>query len=262
MVQTDVKKLVAYSSVSHLGFCMLGLFSFNLTGFSGSLMQMVNHGLSTGALFLLVGIIYERRHTREIQEFGGLARTLPWFATVFVLVTLSSIGLPGLNGFIGEFLVLLGAFEANPAAAVLSTLGVILGAVYMLWLVKRFLFGPVTREENRRLPDLSLREFVTLAPILLFIVYLGVHPRPFLARMEPSLRAAVALSTGGPERARTIGELQAVLGPAAPRTEDRADGGEAPGAGPGPAVPDGTERPSRDPAAGAAPGARAEEVAR
>ena len=181
MVQPDIKKLVAYSSVSHLGFCMLGLFAFNISGFSGSLFQMINHGLSTGALFLLVGMVYERRHTREIAEFGGLAQVVPWFAAVFVLVTLSSIGLPGLNGFIGEFLVLVGAFGANRVAAVVATTGVILGAVYMLWLVKRFLFGPLVHDENRRMPDLNAREFVLLLPILLFIVYLGVHPGPFPA---------------------------------------------------------------------------------
>ena len=208
MVQTDVKKLVAYSSVSHLGYCMLGLFSFNLTGFSGSLFQMINHGLSTGALFLLVGVIYERRHTREIGEFGGLAQTIPWFATVFVLGKLALFGGAGLKGFVRVFLVVGGGLAAGPVWAILAALGVVLGAVYMLWLVKRFLFGAVTREENRGLRDLTGREIVVLAPILLFIVYLGVHPRPFLKRMEPSLEATLRLAQGGPGRAEVLKALQ------------------------------------------------------
>jgi NADH-quinone oxidoreductase subunit M len=212
MVQTDIKKLVAYSSVSHLGYCVLGLFAFNVSGFSGSLFQMVNHGLSTGALFLLVGMIYDRRHTREIADFGGLAQVVPWFAAAFILVTLSSIGLPGLNGFVGEFLVLVGAFGANRLAAVVATTGVVLGAVYMLWLVKRFLFGPLVHEENRKMPDLNGREFVLLLPILLLIVYLGVHPGPFLRRMEPSLQAALNLSTPGAGRLETLRMLQLSAG--------------------------------------------------
>lgn len=201
MVQSDVKKLVAYSSVSHLGYVMLGLFSFNLFGFSGSLYQMLGHGLSTGALFLLVGIIYERRHTREISEFGGLAKILPCYTAVFVIVTLSSVGLPGLNGFVGEFLVLLGAFGANRLAAVLAATGVVLGAIYMLWLVRRFLFGPVVHEENRRLKDMSWREGIVLVPILAFIVYLGLQPGPFLSRMEPSLEATLGTLRPAIERA-------------------------------------------------------------
>jgi NADH-quinone oxidoreductase subunit M len=227
MVQTDVKKLVAYSSVSHLGYCVLGLFAFNISGFSGSLFQMINHGLSTGALFLLVGMVYERRHTREITDFGGLAQVVPWFTAAFVLVTLSSIGLPGLNGFVGEFFVLLGAFGANRLAAVLATTGVVLGAVYMLWLLKRFLFGPLVHEENRKMPDLQAREILLLLPILLFIVYLGVHPGPFLRRMEPSLRAALTLSTPGPGRLETLRALQVSTG-------------SVPGSGPGRKA-DGTE---------------------
>ncbi|MDM7915000.1 MAG: NADH-quinone oxidoreductase subunit M, partial [Candidatus Eisenbacteria bacterium] len=149
MVQTDIKKLVAYSSVSHLGYVMLGLFSFNLEAFSGALYQMLNHGLSTGALFLLVGILYERRHTRQIADYGGIAKRVPLYTAAFLLVTLSSIGLPGLNGFVGEFLILLGAFGANRTAAIVSTTGVVLGAAYMLWLTQRFLFGPMRHEENR-----------------------------------------------------------------------------------------------------------------
>jgi NADH-quinone oxidoreductase subunit M len=254
MVQTDIKKLVAYSSVSHLGYCMLGLFAFNISGFSGSLFQMINHGLSTGALFLLVGMVYDRRHTREIADFGGLAQVVPWFAAVFVLVTLSSIGLPGLNGFIGEFLVLVGAFGANRVAAVIATTGVVLGAVYMLWLVKRFLFGPLVHDENRKMPDLNAREAVLLLPILLFIVYLGVHPGPFLRRMEPSLQAALTLSTPGPGRLETLRMLQSSAG-SAPRSgpgwKAESEGATAPGGMVVAAVP----APAADPSA-------VEEVAR
>lgn len=192
MVQTDVKKLVAYSSVSHLGYVVLGLFSFNLVGASGSVYQMLGHGLSTGALFLLVGVIYERRHTREISAFGGLAQTLPFFTFAFVLTTLSSVGLPGLNGFVGEFLILLGAFGEHRWAGVIAASGVVLGAIYMLWLVRRFLFGPVVHEENRGLPDLNLREWIVLTPLFVLMVYMGVQPGPFLSRMEPSLEAAYA----------------------------------------------------------------------
>ncbi len=220
MVQTDIKKLVAYSSVSHLGYVMLGLFSFNMAGYSGALFQMINHGLSTGALFLLVGILYERRHTREIAQFGGLARVMPIYTLFFLIVTLSSIGLPGLNGFVGEFLVLLGSFGANRLAAVFACLGVVLGAVYMLWLVRRFLFGQLDREENKGLRDVTGREGLVLAPVLLFIFYLGIHPAPFLKRMEPSLEASLAMMRGE-QRAATIDLLQggdptaALPGPAA-----------------------------------------------
>jgi len=192
MAQEDIKKLVAYSSVSHLGYVMLGLFCFNMEAFSGALYQMLNHGLSTGALFLLVGIIYERRHTRMIAAYGGIAGCVPLYAAAFLLVVLSSIGLPGLNGFVGEFLILAGAFGAQRTAAILSCLGVVLGAAYMLWLTQRFLFGPLRHEENRGLRDLTPREGLLLAPVLLLIVYMGVQPRVFLDRMQPALRAALS----------------------------------------------------------------------
>ncbi len=192
MVQDDIKKLVAYSSVSHLGYVMLGLFSFNLEAFSGALYQMLNHGLSTGALFLLVGILYERRHTRMIGDYGGIAGRVPLFAAAFLLVTFSSIGLPGLNGFIGEFLILIGAFGGQRTAAVLACSGVVLGAAYMLWLTQRFLFGPMRREENRSLKDLSAREGLVLAPVLFLIIFMGVQPRLFLDRMAPALEATLA----------------------------------------------------------------------
>jgi NADH-quinone oxidoreductase subunit M len=193
MVQPDLKKLVAYSSVSHMGFCMLGLMALNAQGFAGSTMTMLNHGVSTGALFLLVGVIYERRHTRAIADFGGLWKIVPVFSVIFLIVTLSSIGLPGTNGFIGEFLVLLGAFKTSVAWAAVAATGVILSACYMLWMYQRVVFGPVTHEENRRLGDLTMRERLVFAPLLVLIFWMGVAPQPFLDRMQPSLDRVLAL---------------------------------------------------------------------
>jgi NADH-quinone oxidoreductase subunit M len=187
MVQSDIKKLVAYSSVAHLGFVMLGMFALNEEGLQGSILQMVNHGLSTGALFLLVGMIYERRHTREIAAFGGIAKPMPVFAALFVIVTMSSIGLPGLNGFVGEFLILVGAFFASPAFAVPATFGVVLSAVYLLWMVRRMFFGPCDNPENMGLLDLGLREKAVLVALLVPIVWIGVYPNPFLTRLEASV---------------------------------------------------------------------------
>jgi NADH-quinone oxidoreductase subunit M len=194
MVQPDLKKLVAYSSVSHLGFVMLGLFAMNSQGFTGATLQMINHGISTGALFLLVGVVYERRHTRLIADFGGLWKPLPVFASVFLVVTLSSIGLPGTNGFVGEFLVLLGAFRAEPWWAVVAALGVILSAVYMLWMFQRVMFGPVTHPENEKLSDLTVRERLVFVPILVLIFWLGVVPQPFIDRLQPSLDRTIELA--------------------------------------------------------------------
>ncbi len=187
MVQTDVKKLVAYASVSHMGFVVLGIFALNPQGLQGSILQMVNHGVSTGALFILVGMLYERRHEREIGSFGGLAHVMPVFATFFLLATLSSIGLPGLNGFVGEFLILLGAFATSPWAAVVATTGVILAAVYMLWMVRRVFFGPVVHEINQRLSDLSLREKLVASALAIPMVWIGVYPASFLAPMNASV---------------------------------------------------------------------------
>ncbi|MDJ0846932.1 MAG: NADH-quinone oxidoreductase subunit M [Myxococcota bacterium] len=186
MVQPDIKKLVAYSSVAHLGFVMLGMFALNATGLNGSILQMVNHGLSTGALFLLVGMLYERRHTRLISEFGGVAKPMPVYAALFGIVTMSSIGLPMLNGFVGEFLILLGAYLAHPLAAVVATSGVVLAAAYMLWMYRRVMFGPV-EADNRSLLDLDLREKAVMVAMIVPIVGIGVYPEPFLRRIEPSV---------------------------------------------------------------------------
>lgn len=195
MVQTDVKKLVAYSSVSHLGFVVLGIFSMTEEGIQGAVIQMINHGLSTGALFLLVGMIYDRRHTREISQFGGLAKVLPVFSTIFMIVTLSSIGLPGLNGFVGEFLILVGSFNSaflgSYAYAAVAATGVIFSAVYMLWMVQRVFFGKVTNEENTSLLDLTKREIGLLIPVIIFIVWIGVYPSTFLKSSAASTRQVV-----------------------------------------------------------------------
>lgn len=187
MVQVDVKRLVAFSSVSHLGFVMLGMFAMTTQGIQGSILQMINHGLSTGALFLIVGMIYERRHTRLIEEFGGLSKPMPVFAVLFMIFTLSSIGLPGLNGFIGEFLILLGSFGRFQWYTVVAASGVIFAAVYMLWMFQRVMFGQVTNPKNANLPDLSAREILVLVPILIFVVWIGVYPNTFLGPMEPSV---------------------------------------------------------------------------
>ena len=195
-VQSDLKRLVAYSSVSHLGFVMLGLFALNLQGAQGSMLQMVNHGLSTGALFLLVGMLYERRHTRAIDDFGGIASVAPVYSGVFLLVALSSLGLPGLNGFVGEFFILLGTFETNRVAAILGTGGVVGAALYLLWAYQRTFHGPVASDENRVLKDLTPRERLVLAPLVALIVVIGVWPRPFLDRMEPAVSKALSAVSG------------------------------------------------------------------
>ena len=188
LAQDDIKKLVAYSSVSHLGYCMLGMFALNVEGVKGSLLQMINHGLSTGALFLIVGILYERRHTRLISDYGGVMKVMPMFATLFLLVAFSSMGVPGLNGFIGELLILIGSFKASVLFGALATIGLILGAVYLLWMYKRVMYGPITKEENKSLPDMTRREYAYLVPIIVFIVWIGVYPMPFLNKMDASVQ--------------------------------------------------------------------------
>jgi len=192
MVQPDVKKLVAYSSVSHMGFVMLGLAAGTQASTEGAVLQMVNHGLTTGALFLLVGMIYERTYTRLIADFGGLATVMPIYTGIFLLVTLGSIGLPGLNGFVGEFLILAGAWQNYPSAVVLAGLGIILGAVYMLWMVQRVFWGPLDNPKNEGLSDISLRELMVVAPLLVFIVWIGVYPTTFLNPMEAAVRLLLA----------------------------------------------------------------------
>jgi len=189
IVQKDLKRLIAFSSVSHLGFVMLGIFAFNAIAMKGAILQMINHGLSTGALFLIVGMIYERRHTRLIEEFGGLSKVMPAFATLFLIVTLSSIGLPGLNGFVGEFLILQGTFMNYKIFAILGASGVIFAAVYMLWMFQRVMYGEVTNPKNAVLKDLSRREWAVLLPVLFFIFWIGLYPTPFLRTTDASVNA-------------------------------------------------------------------------
>ncbi len=187
IVQRDIKSLVAFSSVSHLGFVMLGLFAFNAQGMSGGILQMINHGLSTGALFLLVGMLYERRHTRLIADFGGIAKVMPTYAAFFLVVMFSSAGLPGLNGFVGEFLILVGAFRANIGYAAFAASGVVLSAIYLLWMYQRAMNGPVTNDANKNLPDISLREIALLTALVIFILWIGVYPRTFLDPIQASV---------------------------------------------------------------------------
>lgn len=190
-MQKDLKRLVAYSSVAHMGFIVIGIFAMNTQSLSGSVIQMVNHGISTGALFMLVGWMYERRHTRQISELGGLQKSAPFMAGVFTVVMLSSIGLPGLNGFVGEFLILLGGFQSARWWTVVAVTGVILAALYLLWAYQRVFHGPA-EGENATMPDLRLSEFLTIAPLLALIVFLGVYPKPMLERIEPSVDALIA----------------------------------------------------------------------
>jgi NADH-quinone oxidoreductase subunit M len=203
LVQSDIKRLVAYSSVSHMGFVVLGIFSQHSGATTGAVLQMVNHGLSTGALFMLVGALYDRRHTREMSAYGGLKAVTPWLCFIFLFVTMSSIGLPGLNGFVGEFLILIGTLSRAVevilidkryllfVAGVLAVLGVILSAVYMLTFVMRVFFGPITHDENRNLPDLSSREWGMFIPVLLIMLWIGIYPLPFLQRIYPAVRFTV-----------------------------------------------------------------------
>jgi NADH-quinone oxidoreductase subunit M len=191
MAQKDMKKLVAYSSVSHLGFVMLGMFALNPQGLTGSVLQMINHGLSTGGLFLLVGLIYERRHTRMIAEYGGLAKVMPIYAMLFMVITMASIGLPTLNGFIGEFTILIGAFNRSTLWAVLGATGIVLGAAYMLWMYQQVFFGEITHEENRALKDINRREQWTLIPLIILCFWIGLYPKPFFRILEPSIQRIV-----------------------------------------------------------------------
>jgi len=191
MMQKDMKKLIAYSSVSHLGFCTLGIFALTPHGLSGSVIQQINHGISTGALFLIVGILYERRHTRLISEFGGLSTPMPNFAAVYLIISLSSLGMPLLNGFIGEFTILRGTFEVSKTWAAWGTLGVILGAAYLLWLYQRVMFGSVTNPANERLPDLNAREYATLLPLVALAFWIGIYPKPLFAYLDQPVHEIV-----------------------------------------------------------------------
>jgi len=209
MVQPDFKKLVAYSSVSHLGFVMLGIFALTVQSVQGALMVMINHGVSTGALFFLIGMIYERRHSRQIAAYGGIARVVPMFAALLTLVSLSSIGLPGTNGFVGEFLVLIGAFRTQPWLATIAATGVIFAAAYLLWAIQRILFNPLDKAENAHLTDLNGRELLLMAPLVAAIVWLGVYPKPVLERMEPAAQAFVRRVESGAARAGSVAEAPA-----------------------------------------------------
>jgi NADH-quinone oxidoreductase subunit M len=226
MVQPDMKKLVAYSSVSHLGFVVLGISSMNVEGMQGAVYQMLAHGVSTGGLFIIVGMLSDRRHTRLIAEFGGLKSVMPKLVAAFLIITLSSIGLPGLNGFVGEFLTILGGFRWRPELAVVATSGVILSAVYMLWMFQRVNYGEVTNPKNAALPDLSLREWATLGPVVAMAVVMGVFPTIFLAPSEPAVRAVVERIVGGQDRAA------APHAPAAAAAADAPDGAASGGAHP------------------------------
>ena len=239
MAQKDWKKLIAYSSVSHLGFVMLGIFAFNQVGINGGLLQMVNHGLSTGALFLIVGIIYERRHTRMLADYGGLSKVMPVFAVMFMIFTLSSIGMPALNGFIGEFTILAGAFQIAPALggkifAILGATGIVLGAAYMLWLYQRTMFGKLDNPDNENLKDLNLREWIYLTPLVLLCFWIGLYPKPFFAILEPATaRLTLVLEQRRPaefawEGAAVPREAQAMEEPGMALEQEAADeSGEA-----------------------------------
>lgn len=191
LMQKDWKRLIAYSSVSHLGFCTLGIFAANPLGIAGSVIQQVNHGISTGMLFLIIGVIYERRHTREIHEYGGLSHVMPQYAKVFAFAMFSSAGLPLLNGFIGEFTILRGAFERSPMWAAVAVIGVILSAVYLLWLYQRTMLGPITHEKNQGLRDLSLREWAVFAPLIIWALSIGLYPRPYFDILQEPVKQIV-----------------------------------------------------------------------
>lgn len=188
MAQHDMKRLVAYSSVSHMGFLMLGIFALNVEGVTGGLIQMINHGVSTGALFLLIGIIYEKRHTREIAAFSGLSKVIPVFAVIFAITMFSSIGLPGLNGFVGEFLILLGLFKTKIVYAAFAVTGIVLGAAYMLWLFQRTMFGEPEGEDNQNMTDLNFRQICYMLPLVILMFWIGLYPKPFLSRVEPTVK--------------------------------------------------------------------------
>jgi NADH-quinone oxidoreductase subunit M len=230
-VQPDAKKLVAYTSVAHMGFVVLGVFALTVNGLQGGLVVMISHGISTGALFLLLGMLYERRHTRTIAEFGGIARVAPWFATAFVVTALASIGLPGTSGFVGEFLALLGTFETHPMLAFVATLGVIFAAYYMLPMVQTVFFNKLETEENREIEDLSRREMAILAPLCALMILIGWNPSPLLERMEPSVRAVIErVEAAGAAEAMRVDEGADVAALPAVSDEDDETSSDADGA--------------------------------
>lgn len=219
MVQPDVKKLVAYSSVSHMGYVMLGLFALNQYGVTGAIYQMLAHGISTGALFLLVGMVYERTHSREISKYGGLAKAMPWFTIIFIIITMSSIAVPMTNGFIGEFLILLGTFEANRTIAIFAVAGVILGAVYMLWMVKRMFFGAegeLVKDDKHPLHDMNLREHLVMAPLVVLVFWMGLFPNHFLSYSNASIAHLVNTKDN---YSLTVKDSEAQPTPQAPQQE-------------------------------------------
>ena len=217
LMQKDMKKLVAYSSVSHLGFCTLGIFTLNSVGLSGSVLQQINHGISTGALFLIVGILYERRHTREISEYGGISNVMPVYATITMIMFLSSMGLPLLNGWIGESTILMGAFTANWKWAAWAVPGMVLGAAYLLWLYQRVFFGTVTNPKNEKLHDLTPRELLTFAPLVICAFWIGLYPKPFFQILETPVNTIVANVNRDPLTAPQPTPLAAVPQPVAPQ---------------------------------------------
>ena len=217
LAQSDWKRLVAYSSVSHMGMVMLGMFALTPVGIAGSMVQQLNHGISTGALFLIVGIVYERRRTREISEYGGLSKSMPVFAAIFLVMTMSSIGLPALNGFIGELLILQGVYVVNKAWAAVAATGIILGAAYMLWLFQRTMFGRIENPANASLRDLSAREVATFVPLVALAIWIGIYPSPILRRLEPSVGRIVVRvnSVYAPAIAKTVPDCGAPAVPVA-----------------------------------------------
>jgi len=215
MMQKDMKKLIAYSSVSHLGFCTLGIFALTPHGISGSVLQQINHGLSTGALFLIVGALYDRRHTRMISDFGGLSTPMPNFAAIYLIISLASLGMPLLNGFIGEFTILRGVFEVNKMWAVWGVIGIVLGAAYLLWLFQRVMFGAVTNPANEKLADLNWREYATLVPLVVLCFWIGIYPKPFLDYLHKPVAQVVDVVQPGKFTPRTA-RAAAPAAPAAP----------------------------------------------
>jgi NADH-quinone oxidoreductase subunit M len=235
MMQKDMKKLVAYSSVSHLAFCTLGIFALTPNGLSGSVIQQINHGLSTGALFLLIGVLYERRHTRLISEFGGLSTPMPNFAAIYMIATLSSLGLPLLNGFIGEFVILRGTYEVNIKYVAWAVIGIVLGAAYLLWLYQRVMFGPVTHAANEHLADLNAREYATLIPLILLCFWIGIYPKPLFRVLERPVQQIVEQVNPG-----YYGAERAAV-PAVAPTPTPAEAGVAMPGMPGMSMPSATE---------------------